>query len=867
MEKDRVKFRENYRERLRRTTQTLDGFQGRQLPEVVVEDDRTGMDVETFKRAFLDNLHYLQGVADWNASLYDCYMALSYTMRDRLMYRWIKSVETTLRTRAKKVYYLSAEFLMGRQLEKNLLNSGCWMRVHEALTDLGLQLHELMEVEPEPGLGNGGLGRLAACFLDSLATMDIPARGYGIRYEFGIFEQRIEDGWQVERPDKWLRLGNPWEMHRPQEAVEVGFEGHTEHYIDNEGRERTRWFPDRTVIGSPYDTLVPGFNTNTVNALRLWSASSSRDFDFQVFDDGDYTRAVSEKTFSENISKVLYPNDNTPQGKELRLRQQYFFVACSLMDIIRTHLLTHETLDELHLQSAIQLNDTHPSIAVAELMRLLVDVYGYEWEKAWEITSKTIAYTNHTLLPEALETWTVDLFGRLLPRHLEIIGDINQNFLKQIQDKFPGDWARIARMSIFEEGPVKKIRMAHLATVGSHAVNGVAELHSRLVQEALLKDFYEMWPEKFSNKTNGVTPRRWMLLANPKLSYLITEKIGKGWATDLDLLQKLESFSEDENFQETWNTFKEDNKFILARYIEEKQGIKVDPSSLFDVQVKRIHEYKRQLLLVLYIIHLYQQLKQNPGADIQPRTFIFGGKAAPGYFMAKLVIKLINSVAEVVNNDPDIDDRIKVVFLENFCVSLGERVYPAADLSEQISTAGKEASGTGNMKFSLNGALTIGTFDGANIEIREAVGEENFFLFGLKVEEIQSLREKGYNPQAYYHGDPQLKAVLDSLISGEFSRGDRDLFRPIFDALISHDEYLLLADFQAYVKCQEQVSATYQNRPLWTKMAILNVARMGRFSSDRTIREYAEEIWRVRGIDVNLEEFADRALEHHQDLP
>ncbi len=678
-------------------------------PRVVVEDDRTGMSVPAFKRAFMDNLACVQGVGDWNATLHDYYMALSYTVRDRLVRRWIRSVETYFQADAKFVCYLSAEFLMGRQLGSNLLNAGCWSAVHQALQEMGLNLYDILEVEPEPGLGNGGLGRLAACFLDSLATLNIPAIGYGIRYEFGIFEQRLENGWQVEHPDKWLQFGNPWEIHRPRQCVEVTFGGRTESYLDAAGRYRVRWLPARRIIGTPYDTMVPGFGTHNVNTLRLWSATSTKDFELSVFDAGDYARAVAEKTFSENISKVLYPNDNTPQGKELRLRQQYFFVSCSLQDIIRTYLLNRDDLADLHLHAAVQLNDTHPAVAVAELMRLLVDQHDLDWDKAWEVTQKTCGFTNHTLLAEALERWPVSLFGKILPRHLEIIYEINQRFLDKIALRYPDDPDRLARMSIIEEGAEKKVRMAHLAVVGSHAVNGVAALHTELVKHDLLRDFYELWPERFSNKTNGVTPRRWMMLCNPKLTYLITEKIGKAWLRDLEQLRQLESHVDDEEFRETWRIFKDDNKRMLADYIQQKHGIDVDSDSLFDVQVKRIHEYKRQLLMVLYIITLYDRIKANPQLELQPRTFIFGGKAAPGYAMAKRIIKLINAVAEVVNHDADVRGRLKVVFLVNFCVSLGERVYPAADLSEQISMAGKEASGTGNMKFGLNGALTIGT--------------------------------------------------------------------------------------------------------------------------------------------------------------
>ena len=821
-------------------------------PNVIVEDDRIGMSSEAFKRAFLDNLYYIQGSDLKHATPHDAYMALSYTMRDRLMHRWIKTRQTYYEKTPKAVYYLSSEFLMGRQLGNNLLNTCCFQQAHEALREYGLDLYDLIEQEPEPGLGNGGLGRLAACFLDSLATLEVPATGYGIRYEFGIFRQGIEDGWQVEHPDRWLSLGNPWEIHRPQLALEVKFGGSTEPYVDADGAYRVRWIPARKVLGVPYDTLVPGFGTATVNTLRLWSARATNDFDFQVFDAGDYNRAVEEKTFSENISKVLYPNDNTPQGRELRLRQQFFFTSCSIQDVLRIHLVTHSSLDGLHLKAAVQLNDTHPSIAVAELMRLLVDEHQMPWDKAWDVTRKTLGYTNHTLLPEALETWPMSLFGALLPRHLEIVLEINHRFLDTVRATFPDDPERLARMSIVQEGREKRIRMANLATIGSHSINGVAALHTELVKKELLRDFYEMWPERFSNKTNGVTPRRWMMLCNPKLTFLITEKIGKGWIRNLEALKKLEAFVDDPIFRETWRIFKSENKNELAEYIKRHNGIRVNPNSLFDVQVKRLHEYKRQLLMVFYIITIYNRLKADPSARIVPRTFIFGAKAAPGYHMAKLIIKLINSVGAVVNNDPDLRDQIKVVFLENFCVSLGERVYPAADLSEQISTAGMEASGTGNMKFAMNGALTIGTLDGANIEIREAVGEHNFFLFGLTVDQVRKLRQDGYCPSDYYRENAELRGVVDALNSGVFSAGDGNLFRPITDALLYHDTYNLFADYQAYVDAQARVSDAYGRQDDWTRMSIMNVARMAYFSSDRTIREYCEDVWDTKPLQVVL---------------
>lgn len=837
-----------------------------QQPLIIVEDDRTGMSLEAFIRAFADNLYYLRGVDESWATLHDYYMAMAYTMRDRLIHRRIRTKRAHSEQDAKIVYYLSAEFLMGRQLGSNLLNAGCWQRARECLSVSGLNIHDLLEQEAEPGLGNGGLGRLAACYLDSLATLDIPAKGYGIRYEFGIFEQDIENGWQVEHPDKWLRWGTPWEIHRPHDAVEIKFGGRTEVFKDVNGKSCVRWVPEQTVLGIPYDNLIPGFNTNTVNTMRLWSAAASKDFDFQLFDAGDYPRAVAEKTFSENISKVLYPNDNAPQGRELRLRQQFFFVSCALQDILRTYLWGHDNLHDFPNKVAIQLNDTHPSIAVAELMRLLVDELGIEWNAAWKITVETFAFTNHTLLAEALERWPIDLFGRLLPRHLEIIYEINNKFLDEVRQRFPGDDARVMRMSLIEEGDVKQVRMAHLATVGSHAINGVARLHTELVKNQLLRDFYELWPEKFHNITNGVTPRRWMMLSNPKLTYLISEKIGKQWIKDLAELKRLEPFADDSGFRDTWAVFKTQNKQDLADLVKQRLKIDLDPDSLFDVQVKRIHEYKRQLLNVLYIVTLYNRIKANPNVEILPRSFIFGGKAAPGYFMAKLIIKLINSVADVVNNDPDVRGRLKVVFLPNFCVTLGERVYPAADLSEQISTAGKEASGTGNMKFALNGALTIGTLDGANIEIREAVGAENFFLFGLTVEQVQEMQSNGYNPRGYYEQNGELRGVIDRIASGHFSNGDKQLFQPIVVSLLNQDQYMLLADYQSYIDCQSVVGDAYKDRHAWTRKAILNVARMGHFSSDRSIKEYCEKIWGVKPVSVVIEPYKPeehRIMLHH----
>lgn len=812
------------------------------------ENGRTGRSIEAFEKAIIDNLYFTRGQAIYGASDNDIYMSLSFTVRDHLMERWRKTVEAFVEADPKVVYYLSAEYLMGKQLSQNLLYTDTWQLAQDTLAKHDLSLEDYLELDVEPGLGNGGLGRLAACFLDSLATLDIPCIGYGIRYEFGIFRQAFENGWQVEYPDNWLRWGNPWEFPQPDDMVAVHFGGRTEQYLDNEGIFRIRWIPGQTIIGEPYHTMVPGFDTGTVNMLRLWRARASEEFDLQLFDEGDYIHAVEQKTYSENISKVLYPNDNTPQGRELRLKQQYFFVACSLRDITRRFQAFHDNWNQFPEKAVIQLNDTHPVVAIPELMRLLIDEHKLNWEQAWDITTRTFAFTNHTLLPEALEKWPVNLFGRLLPRHLEIIFEINHRFLKEVGKRFPGDGDRIRRMSIIEEGRQKLVRMAYLATVASFSVNGVAELQSKLLRQRVMKDFYDMWPEKFNNKTNGVTPRRFVHMANSALSSLITSKIGCGWLTDLDELVKLEAFIGEEAFEESWRRVKSQNKEALADYISTHYGLAIDPESIFDVMVKRLHEYKRQLLKVLHIITLYNQIKAKPEINIMPRTFIFGAKAAPGYFMAKLIIKLINSVAEVVNHDPDVDGRLKVAFVTNFNVTLGEKIYPAADISEQISMAGKEASGTGNMKFALNGALTVGTLDGANIEIRERVGHENFFLFGLLAEEVFALKELGYNPGQYYEENDELKAAIDAIAEGIFSGGDMEMFKPIVESLLQHDEYLLLADYKSYIECQEQAAKAYQDQQWWTKASILNVARCGFFSSDRSMREYCNDIWNVEPI-------------------
>jgi glycogen phosphorylase len=823
----------------------------------IVEDDRTGLSTETLKRAFADNLYFIQGKFPEIATKVDYYMALAYTVRDRLLARWISTTQTYLKKDVRVVCYLSAEFLLGPHLGNNLINMDLYKNVEDAVEQSGLNLLELLNEEEEPGLGNGGLGRLAACYMDSLATLEIPAVGYGIRYEFGIFDQEIRDGWQQEITDKWLNWGNPWEIRRPEICFNVKFGGHTETYTDEQGRYRVRWQPESVVNGIAYDTPIVGYQTNTANTLRLWKAEATESFDFHAFNTGDYIGAVNQKIFSENITKVLYPNDESWQGKQLRLEQQYFFVSCSLQDIIRVHTFEGDSLDNLHKKFAMQLNDTHPAIGIAELMRLLIDEYCMEWEKAWDITNKCFGYTNHTLMPEALEKWSLPLFGKLLPRHLQIIFEINRRFLDDIKTKFPHDEELLSELSLIDEHGDRYVRMANLACVGSHKINGVAALHTELLKKDVLKGFYKIWPEKFNNKTNGVTPRRWMVLSNPRLAKLITSKIGDGWIKDLSQLKQLEQYADDGSFRAEWHEIKLAIKTELANYVLEKQGLTINPKSLFDIQVKRMHEYKRQHLNVLNIIHTYLELKKvDPNAVHSPRTFFFGGKAAPGYFMAKLIIKLINSVGEVVNNDPDVNQKIKVVFLADYNVKLAQHVYPAADISEQISTAGKEASGTGNMKLSLNGSLTIGTLDGANIEIREEVGADNFFLFGMTAQEVTDLKRDGYNPRSFYEANPSLKEVIDSLTDGTFSKGDRELFRPLVDNLLNHDDFCLMADFQSYVDCQKQVDEAFANEEKWIRMSIANVANMGKFSSDRSIREYCTDIWETKPVHIECKEYS-----------
>jgi starch phosphorylase len=814
-------------------------------------DVRSGMNVESLKEAIAEHLFYQQGRNITNTSLNDLYMAVSYTVRDRLQQREHRTMNAVFdENKIRLVSYLSAEFLLGPQLGVNLIALNLMDNMKQAVEELGFDFQKVLAQEEEPGLGNGGLGRLAACFIDSLATLQVPAIAYGIRYEFGIFDQDIQDGWQVEKTDKWLRKGNPWEVARPELSVNVNFGGRTEIYNDASGATRYRWKPDYLVTGIPYDTPVMGYHVPNCNFLRLWKSEAEESFDFKSFNLGDYYKAVEYKVKSENISKVLYPNDEMMEGKKLRLKQQYFFVSCSLQDMMNIHLRFDGKPEEFYKRWAIQLNDTHPSVAVAELMRILVDVHQIDWETAWGCTCKTFSYTNHTLLPEALEKWPVGLFQYLIPRVLEIIFEINHRFLQEVSKKFPGDEGKLSRMSLIDESGGKYIRMANLACAGSCAINGVAALHTELLKELVLHDWVEMYPEKFRNVTNGVTPRRFVVLSNPGLSRLLTEAVGDKWPGKLEELKKLEPLAGDAAFREKFRMVKRENKLQLARLIKERTGITVDPSSLFDIHVKRIHEYKRQHLNVLNIITRYLRLKKNPELDLVPRTFIFGGKAAPGYYTAKLMIKLINSVGEVVNNDPEVKDRLKVVFFPDFNVTNAQPIYPAADISEQISTAGLEASGTGNMKFSMNGALTIGTLDGANVEIREEVGEENFFLFGLTADQVEETRRTGYDPRFIYDHNEELREVIDHINTGFFSRGDGNLFRPITDALLLHDRFMLLADYPLYVACQDQVADTWRDPAAWDRMAILNVARMSKFSSDRSIRDYCDTIWKVKPFKI-----------------
>ncbi len=815
-----------------------------------------GTDLESLKHSFVDHLEYSLAKDDYSATQLDRFKAVALTVRDRMIERWIETQQTYYHRDAKRIYYLSLEFLIGRTLGNAMINLDLHAGLADALKELGYDLEQLADVEWDAGLGNGGLGRLAACFLDSMATLELPAYGYGIRYEYGIFMQKIRDGYQFETPDSWLRYGNPWEIERPEYLYPVKFYGRVNQHTDAQGVLHNDWIDTREVMAMAYDSPVPGYRNNTVNNMRLWSAKSTREFDFEYFNHGNYEQAVSDKAQSETISKVLYPNDNIFEGKELRLKQEYFFVSATIQDIIRRFKKNRkEGWDVFPDKVAIQLNDTHPAVAIPELMRILVDVENLGWDRAWDLCVRTFGYTNHTVLPEALEKWPVSLFESVLPRHLQIIYEINRRFLDDVLRRYPGDHDRMRRMSIIEEGSEKRIRMAHLALVGSHKVNGVAALHTEILQRSVFRDFYEVYPDRFTNKTNGITQRRWLRLCNPGLADLISRTIGDDWVRDLYQLKRLVPHARSETFRNEWRAIKRANKERLADYMQRYLNVSVNVDSLFDCQVKRLHEYKRQLLNVLHVITLYNRLRSNPRSDQASRTVIFSGKAAPGYFMAKLIIKLINSAAHVINNDPMIGDRLKVVFLPNYSVSLAELIIPAADLSEQISTAGTEASGTSNMKFALNGALTIGTLDGANIEIKEEVGDENIFIFGLTADEVTALREAGYDPRTHYDKHAELRQAVEMIANGFFSPHQTDLFVPIARNLLEQgDPYMLLADFPRYIECQERVERLYRNPSEWTRRCILNVAAMGKFSSDRTIEEYAREIWNVQPVPITMPE-------------
>lgn len=800
---------------------------------------------EALKTDILYHLYFTQGRTTTLATSHDWYMAVAYTLRSRLMKNWIDALTHFKDHQKKIVGYLSAEFLMGPHLGNAIINLDIYNEVSDALASLDLDINVILQQEVEPGLGNGGLGRLAACYLDSMTTLQVPAIGYGIRYEFGIFEQQIQNGQQIEVTDKWLQNGNPWEIVQHNVTYKVKFGGHTQTVTKPNGQYEVQWISTDEVKGIAYDTPVPGYKNDAINLLRLWKAEAFEALDLSAFNHGNYGIAVQKKTWAETISKVLYPNDETEDGKRLRLMQQYFFVSCSLQNVLGIQVQRNKTLHDLPHTFALQLNDTHPAISIAEMMRLLVDENKMGWDEAWTITQAVFSYTNHTLLPEALEKWPLDLFRALLPRHLEIIFEINRRFLESVANQHPGNEILLSNLSIIDETGSKSVRMAHLATVGSHTINGVSQLHSQLLKDNLLADFAKLNTKNIINVTNGVTPRRWMMLYNPLLSKLISASIGNAWITNTEQqLSNIESLATNEKFISQWQKIKLENKRELAHLILQRTGIAVNPKALFDVQVKRIHEYKRQHLCVLHIIYLYQKLKSNKKTSIQPRVFIFGGKAAPGYVFAKLIIRLINAVADVVNNDSEVNEKMKVVFFPNYSVKNSEWVYRAADLSEQVSTAGKEASGTGNMKFALNGALTIGTLDGANVEMREAVGAENFFLFGLNAQQVTALKPN-YNPKTYYQNYKPLKEAIDAIADGTFSDGNTALFAPIVDSLKNNDPYMLCADFQSYVECQTEVNNFYADTRKWTQMSILNVARMGYFSSDRSIADYCKNVWHI----------------------
>jgi glycogen phosphorylase len=835
------------------------GLEPRRLDETEIRaraagGRRASLLAADFRASVLEHVVHTCAKELRDASALDFYNAFAHTVRDRLVHRWLATQRTHVEQDVKRVCYFSSEFLTGRSLGLCLMNMDLYDAAVEVAADYGLDLGHVLECEGDPGLGNGGLGRLAACFMDSLATLELPAIGYGIRYDFGMFEQKIEGGRQVEQHDNWLQLGNTWELPRHEEAQTVRFGGEVVFYQDRDGRTRASWVNTRAVIGLPYDSFIVGHRTDTANTLRLWAARATRDFDLQFFNEGDFRRAVEEKIDTENISKVLYPNDQSEEGKALRLKQQYFFVACSIADIVRRYKLRHQTFEVFPEKFAIQLNDTHPSIAVAELMRVLVDQEGLDWDPAWEITQKTIGYTNHTLLPEALERWPVALFQRLLPRHLQIIYEINHRFLHLVQRRWPGDNDRISRMSIIDEHGGKQVRMANLATVGAHSINGVAKLHSDLVKAHLLADFHELWPEKFNNKTNGVTPRRWLLHSNQRLTRLLTGRLGSSWIDlpELSRLEALRTYADDEDLLDALQAVKQANKREVAALIQQRTGVELPAEAMFVVQVKRIHEYKRQLLACLQIVAHYLALKRDPSAEVVPRAYVFAGKAAPGYVMAKLHIRLLNDVAAVINADPDVRGKLAMAFVPNYGVSLAQAIIPAADLSVQISTAGKEASGTSNMKFALNGALTLGTLDGANIEIRDAVGHENFFLFGLNTDEVTATHAAGYNPRAVIARSPVLSEAIDLIESGFFSLGERDRYRAIFEGLRASDPYLVCADFEGYLEREAEAATVYRDPREWSRRALFNIAGASRFSSDATIRQYASEIWGLRPVKTDF---------------
>jgi starch phosphorylase len=801
---------------------------------------------ESLKLWFKHHLKYTLVDDKFSATRMDHFISLALSVRDHLVNRWLQTQQSYYENDVKRVYYLSMEFLIGRLLTNNLINLGIYDEYKLALDELGHDIHELEETEVEAGLGNGGLGRLAACFLDSIASLGIPGYGYGIRYEFGIFHQKIIRGYQVETADNWLRTGNPWEIPRPRSLVPVEFYGRVESTPNSKGAMKYQWVDTQNVMAMAHDIPVPGYKNDTVNNLRLWSARSSRELELEHFQAGDYFQAVQNKHESEIISKVLYPADHNQLGKELRFKQEYFFVSASLSDIIRQYKKAHTSFDTFSDKVAIQLNDTHPALAIAELMRILIDLEKVSWDKAWEITTNTFAFTNHTILPEAMEKWSIDLFRRVLPRHLDIIFQINQQFMNQVQERYHGDMGKMNRMSLIEENHTKYIRMAHLSIIGSHSINGVAELHSSILKEKVFSDFHEMFPRRFNNKTNGVTPRRWLKACNPELSKLITEYIGDSWVRDLSEIKKLQNHIDDSQLIDRWKKIKTYNKKQLAKYIQDSLSFEVDPTSLFETQIKRIHEYKRQVLSVLHAIALYNRMRSNPEGFKTQRTILFSGKAAPGYAMAKLIIKFINSVADIINADSSLQGKLKVVFLPNYSVTLAEKIIPASDLSVQISTAGMEASGTGNMKLALNGALTVGTLDGANIEIMEEVGNENIFIFGLNADEVMEKKQSGYNPREVYMQNAELKAVLDMVQQGFFPGPQGNLFQPILENLLDHgDPYMILADFQSFCDIQEKIGNAYLDIDTWTRKSIINVSRMGKFSSDRSIKEYAKDIWNV----------------------